>query len=71
MMQAGRVEEAWTLLRKHAASVLELGDTELTITVIELFCLCLAELDLPIPAARLLGAAEELRICSRAPHPAA
>jgi predicted ATPase/class 3 adenylate cyclase len=61
MMQAGRVEEAWTLLRAHSASVLELGDTELTITVIELFCLCLAELDDPIRSARLLGAAEELR----------
>ena len=67
MMQAGRVEEARTLLRAHAASVLELEDTELTITVIELFCLCHAELDDPIRAARLLGASEELRLRAELP----
>jgi predicted ATPase/class 3 adenylate cyclase len=61
MMQAGRTDEAWTLLREHAASVLDLGDIELSITVIELFCLCLAELGDPTRAARLLGASEELR----------
>jgi hypothetical protein len=46
---------------------LELGDTELTITVIELFCLALAELDDPIRSARLLGASEELRVRAELP----
>jgi tetratricopeptide (TPR) repeat protein len=67
MMQAGRSEEAWALLRTHSPSVLELGDAELTITVIELFCLSLAELGDAVRSARLLGAAEELRLRAELP----
>ena len=67
MMQDGRVDEAWALLRQHARSVIDLGDIELVITVIELFCLCLSELGAEVAAAHLLGAAQEWRIRAEMP----
>jgi tetratricopeptide (TPR) repeat protein len=67
MMQAGRSAEAWQTLRDHAAEVLELGDTELTITVIELFGQSLAELGDATTAARLLGASQQLRVRAELP----
>ncbi len=67
MMQAGRSAEAWQLLHEHASEVLELGDIELTITVIELFSQSLAELGDAVSAARLLGASEALRVSADLP----
>lgn len=67
LMQADRSADAWQQLRDHAADVLELGDTELTITVIELFGQSLAELGDAHTAARLLGASQTLRVRAELP----
>jgi tetratricopeptide (TPR) repeat protein len=57
----GRSDEAMALLRSHAAEVAALGDTDMTINVIELFALCHAAAGDAPGAARLAGAAEALR----------
>ena len=67
MMQAGRGAQAWQILCEHATEVLELGDIELTITVIELFSQSLAELGDAATSARLLGASQDLRVRAELP----
>ncbi len=71
MVQAGQVEEAHKTLREHAVDTLALGDLELSISVIETWCLVLAELGDHERAARLLGATTALRGSAEIPIAAA
>lgn len=55
MVQAGRIHDAHQTLREHASRTLALGDVELSINLIETWCVVFAELADPAKAARLLG----------------
>jgi len=70
MLRAGRVGEAHEHLRDNAQAAVGLGDVELTITVLELFCMLLAELGEAGGAARMLGAAGSMRLDAELPIPA-
>jgi len=70
LFRAGRVTEAYEHLHDNALAAVGLGDVELTITVLELFCMLLAELGRADAAARLLGAARTMRDDAELPIPA-
>jgi len=67
MMQAGRIADAHEMLRAHAAEAFGLGDVDLNINLIELFCVILAELGDADRAARLLGASSAMRRSAELP----
>ncbi|CAN5320221.1 hypothetical protein BH20ACT5_BH20ACT5_16380 [soil metagenome] len=67
MVAAGRISEAHDELRQHAAAAVQLGDVELSISVLELFCLVFAESAEVGRAARLLGATGALRESAELP----
>lgn len=67
LVAAGRISEAHAALNQHASATVELGDVELSISVLELFCLVFAELSDPARAARLLGATAALRESAELP----
>ena len=69
LVEGGRAGEGLTLLRSLAADVAELGDTDLTIAVIELFSLCHAATGDVLRAGRLNGAADALREWAGLPLP--
>ena len=70
MLRGGRVDEAHEHLRQNAASAVALGDVELSIDVIGLFCAIYAERGEAEPAARLLGTFESMRDKAELPMPA-
>ena len=61
LLRAGRVEEAAAELREHAAAAVALQDLEITADVLTLFAVVHALGGDPVRAARLVGAAEQLR----------
>jgi hypothetical protein len=61
MLRAGQAEQAYRSLQGQAASIVALGDIELTINVIELFACLFAQRAEQTPAARLAGSADALR----------
>lgn len=67
MVRAGRIREAHEELREHATAAIALGDVELSINVIELFCVVFAESEDPDRAAMLLGATTALRLSAELP----
>ncbi len=67
MVRTGRTSAAHDTLREHAAAALALGDVELSISVIEVFCMVLAELGDAARTARLLGATTASRRSAQLP----
>ena len=61
LIEGGRTDDAHVRLMALTPDVAELGDTDISITVIELFALCHAQNGDASGAARLAGAAEALR----------
>ncbi|MDQ4038713.1 MAG: tetratricopeptide repeat protein [Actinomycetota bacterium] len=61
MVRAGQIAEAHTTLSENAAAAMELGDIDLSINLMETFCIVFAELGDAGRAARLLGATTALR----------
>jgi predicted ATPase/class 3 adenylate cyclase len=61
LLRSGRADEAFTSLRSQAASIVGLGDIELTIEIIELIAGAFSQRGDPVRAARLLGTTEALR----------
>ncbi|MEE6295269.1 ATP-binding protein [Georgenia wangjunii] len=67
LLRAGRLDEAQETLERHGPGAASLGDIELTVDVIELFCVLHAERGDARRAARLLGASEETRATAQLP----
>ena len=67
MVQAGRAPEAHETLRQHARASLALGDVELSINLLETWCVVFAELGEPATAARLFGVTTALRRSAEIP----
>ncbi len=61
MVRAGRVVDALETLREHAATTLALGDVDLSVNMIETFCLVFAEQEDASRAARMLDASRATR----------
>lgn len=70
LLRAGRHLEAKELLRTNAAAAVGLGDVELSINVLEAFCVVFAELGAAQRSARMLGATTSLRAFNESPIPA-
>ena len=61
LLRTGRADEAYASLRSQGASIVGLGDIELTIEIIELLAGAFGQRGDPRRAARLLGTTEALR----------
>jgi hypothetical protein len=61
LLRTGRADEAYASLRSQVASIVGLGDIELTIEIIELLAGAFSQLGDAGRAARLLGTTEALR----------
>nr|WP_297429855.1 tetratricopeptide repeat protein [uncultured Actinotalea sp.] len=61
LLRAGRTDEAWEHLTRHAASAVALNDSEITVDVLTLSAVVRARRGDGALAARLLGAAARLR----------
>ncbi len=70
MVRSGDVRQAYAHLRDNGPAAIALGDVDLTVSVIELFCMVFAELGDARGAARLLGAAQAIRDKGELPRPA-
>ncbi len=67
LLRAGRHVEAHEILRTNAAAAVALGDVELSISVLEAFCVVFAESGAPDRCARMLGATRSLRAFTELP----
>jgi tetratricopeptide (TPR) repeat protein len=70
LVRAGRTSDARDTLRGHAATALALGDVELSINVIEAFCVVFAELGDAGRTARLFAATSAMRESAELPRAA-
>ncbi|WP_127572831.1 ATP-binding protein [Georgenia faecalis] len=69
LLRAGRLDEAEEHLARHGPAAAAMGDTELTVDVIELFCVVRALRGDLARSARLLGAAQRIREDAELPMP--
>ncbi len=69
VLRGGNARRAYERLVANGPAAVALGDVDLTVSVIELFCMVFAELGDPAGAARLLGAAEAMREKAELPLP--
>lgn len=67
LLRGGRIADAYELLQEHAAASPALGDQDLTVNIIQTFCLIFAERADAPRAARLLGATNRLRAAAELP----
>lgn len=70
MLRSGDVRQAYQRLVDNGPGAVALGDVDLTVSVVEMFCMVLAELGDVASAARLLGAATAMRGKAELPLPA-